>query len=133
MLLPAIIGINGGRVTAHATRVKGLICRPSSSGMQLNWRPKCKLRCRIFISHNHLVNTRIKNRWTMWFLSSTKNISMFFDDLKHALPERLIYLDRCFTWRVHNRRNLIKRFGISRGSGGSGFSHLFDGLGRHHH
>lgn len=39
---------------------------------------------------------------------------MSFDDLKHAQRERLIYLDRCFTWRgMANRRNLIKRFGIS--------------------
>jgi len=47
-------------------------------------------------------------------LSQAKNILMSFDDLKHAQRERLIYLDRCFTWRgMANRRNLIKRFGIS--------------------
>ncbi|MBE7635957.1 hypothetical protein GUA87_03815 [Sneathiella sp. P13V-1] len=39
---------------------------------------------------------------------------MYFDDLKHAQRERLIFLDRCFTWRgMANRRNLIYRFGIS--------------------
>lgn len=36
------------------------------------------------------------------------------DDLKHAQRERLIFLDRCFTWRgMANRRDLIERFGIS--------------------
>lgn len=39
---------------------------------------------------------------------------MTLDDLKHAQRERLIYLDRCLTWRgVANRRDLIDRFGIS--------------------
>ena len=39
---------------------------------------------------------------------------MALDDFKHAQRERLIFLDRCFTWRgMANRRNLIKRFGIS--------------------
>lgn len=39
---------------------------------------------------------------------------MTLDDLKHAQRERLIFLDRCLTWRgVANRRDLIERFGIS--------------------
>ena len=39
---------------------------------------------------------------------------MIFDDLKHAQRERLIYLDRCLTWRgAANRRDLMTRFGIS--------------------
>jgi hypothetical protein len=39
---------------------------------------------------------------------------MIFDDLKHAQRERLIYLDRCLTWRgTANRRDLVTRFGIS--------------------
>ena len=39
---------------------------------------------------------------------------MALDDLKHAQRERLIYLDRCLTWRgMANRRDLMERFGIS--------------------
>lgn len=39
---------------------------------------------------------------------------MTLDDLKHAQRERLIFLDRCLTWRgAANRRDLIERFGIS--------------------
>lgn len=39
---------------------------------------------------------------------------MKLDDLKYAQRERLIFLDRCFTWRgLANRRDLIERFGIS--------------------
>ncbi len=39
---------------------------------------------------------------------------MSLDDLKHAQRERLIFLDRCFTWRgLANRRDLIERFKIS--------------------
>lgn len=39
---------------------------------------------------------------------------MAFDDLKHPQRERLIFLDRCFTWRGKaNRRDLTERFGIS--------------------
>lgn len=39
---------------------------------------------------------------------------MEFDDLKHAQRVRLIYLDRCLTWRgTANRRDLMARFGIS--------------------
>jgi hypothetical protein len=39
---------------------------------------------------------------------------MTLDDLKHAQRERLIFLDRCLTWRgMANRRDLIERFGIS--------------------
>ena len=39
---------------------------------------------------------------------------MTFDDLKHAQRERLLYLDRCFTWRGRaNRRDLTTRFGVS--------------------
>jgi hypothetical protein len=39
---------------------------------------------------------------------------MKLDDLKFAQRERLIFLDRCFTWRgLANRRDLIERFGIS--------------------
>jgi len=39
---------------------------------------------------------------------------MTLDDLKHAQRERLIYLDRCFSWRgMANRRDLIDYFGIS--------------------
>ena len=39
---------------------------------------------------------------------------MTLDDLKHAQRERLIFLDRCLTWRgIANRRDLIERFGIS--------------------
>jgi hypothetical protein len=41
---------------------------------------------------------------------------MKLDDLKYAQRERLIFLDRCFTWRgLANRRDLIERFGISNG------------------
>lgn len=39
---------------------------------------------------------------------------MILDDLKHAQRERLIFLDRCLTWRgLANRRDLVERFGIS--------------------
>ncbi|MDO8423324.1 MAG: hypothetical protein Q7S99_14300 [Parvibaculum sp.] len=39
---------------------------------------------------------------------------MTLDDLKYAQRARLIFLDRCFTWRgVANRRDLIESFGIS--------------------
>jgi hypothetical protein len=39
---------------------------------------------------------------------------MTLDDLKHAQRERLLYLDRCFTWRGKaNRRDLTARFGVS--------------------
>ena len=39
---------------------------------------------------------------------------MILDSLKHAQRERLIFLDRCFTWRgMANRRDLIERFDIS--------------------
>ena len=39
---------------------------------------------------------------------------MEFEDLKHAQRERLIYLDRCLTWRgMAKRRDLMVRFGIS--------------------
>ncbi|ERP97796.1 hypothetical protein Q669_21560 [Labrenzia sp. C1B10] len=39
---------------------------------------------------------------------------MAFDDLKHAQRERLIYLDRCLTWRgIANRKDLMRRFDIS--------------------
>lgn len=39
---------------------------------------------------------------------------MALDDLKHAQRERLLYLDRCFTWRGRaNRRDLVERFGVS--------------------
>lgn len=39
---------------------------------------------------------------------------MALDELKHAQRERLLYLDRCFTWRGRaNRRDLVKRFGVS--------------------
>lgn len=39
---------------------------------------------------------------------------MKLHDLKYAQRERLIFLDRCFTWRgLANRRDLIERFGIS--------------------
>lgn len=39
---------------------------------------------------------------------------MTLDNLKHAQRQRLLYLDRCFTWRgVARRRDLTDRFGIS--------------------
>jgi hypothetical protein len=39
---------------------------------------------------------------------------MTLDDLKHAPRQRLLFLDRCFTWRgVARRRDLTDRFGIS--------------------
>lgn len=39
---------------------------------------------------------------------------MHLDDFKYAQRERLIFLDRCLTWRGSaNRRDLIRRFGIS--------------------
>ncbi len=39
---------------------------------------------------------------------------MSLNDLKHAQRERLIFLDRCLTWRgTANRWTLIERFGIS--------------------
>ncbi len=39
---------------------------------------------------------------------------MALDDLKYAQRERLIYLDRCLTWRgMANRKDLMERFGIS--------------------
>lgn len=39
---------------------------------------------------------------------------MIFDGLKHAQRERLLYLDRCFTWRGRaNRRDLMANFGVS--------------------
>ncbi len=42
------------------------------------------------------------------------NLVMIFDDLKYAQRERLFYLDQCFAWRgMANRRDLIKRFGVS--------------------
>lgn len=40
--------------------------------------------------------------------------AMKLDDLKHAQRERVLYLDRCLTWRgTSNRRDLVERFGIS--------------------
>jgi hypothetical protein len=45
---------------------------------------------------------------------SRYELLMNLDDLKHAQRERVIFLDRCLTWRgVANRRDLIERFGIS--------------------
>lgn len=39
---------------------------------------------------------------------------MSLDDLKHAQRERVIFLDRCLSWRgMANRRDLVDRFGIS--------------------
>lgn len=39
---------------------------------------------------------------------------MTLDDLKHAQRQRLLFLDRCFTWRgVARRRDLTDQFGIS--------------------
>jgi hypothetical protein len=39
---------------------------------------------------------------------------MTLDDLKHAQRQRLLFLDRCFTWRgLARRRDLIDRFNIS--------------------
>jgi hypothetical protein len=39
---------------------------------------------------------------------------MTLDDLKHAQRQRLLFLDKCFTWRgVARRRDLMDRFGIS--------------------
>jgi len=39
---------------------------------------------------------------------------MTLDSLKHAQRERLVFLDRCLTWRgAANRRDLTRRFGIS--------------------
>ncbi len=39
---------------------------------------------------------------------------MSLDDLKFAQRERLVFLDRCFTWRgAANRRDLVDRFEIS--------------------
>lgn len=39
---------------------------------------------------------------------------MTLDDLKHAQRERLVFLDRCMTWRgTAKRRDLIERFAIS--------------------
>lgn len=39
---------------------------------------------------------------------------MTLDNLKHAQRQRLLFLDRCFTWRgVARRRDLSDRFGIS--------------------
>lgn len=39
---------------------------------------------------------------------------MTLDDLKHAQRARVVFLDRCLTWRgMANRRDLIERFGIS--------------------
>lgn len=39
---------------------------------------------------------------------------MTLDDLKHAQRQRLLFLDRCFTWRgIARRRDLTDRFGIS--------------------
>jgi hypothetical protein len=39
---------------------------------------------------------------------------MTLDDLKHAQRQRLLFLDRCFTWRgLARRRDLIDRFKIS--------------------
>src|SRR5690606_34359154 len=46
--------------------------------------------------------------------SQGRDAHMTLDDLKHAQRERLIFLDRCLTWRgMANRRDLIERFGIS--------------------
>jgi hypothetical protein len=46
--------------------------------------------------------------------SQAKDASMSLDELKHAQRERVIFLDRCLTWRgMANRRDLIDRFGIS--------------------
>lgn len=39
---------------------------------------------------------------------------MTLDELKHAQRQRLLFLDRCFTWRgIARRRDLTGRFGIS--------------------
>ncbi|WP_028880513.1 hypothetical protein [Terasakiella pusilla] len=52
---------------------------------------------------------------------------MSFDDLKYAQRERLIFLDRCFTWRgLANRRNLVERFGISEAQAALDFKTYLD-------
>ncbi len=52
---------------------------------------------------------------------------MSLDDLKYAQRERLIFLDRCFTWRgMANRKNLIERFGISEAQAALDFKTYLD-------
>lgn len=47
-------------------------------------------------------------------MGQASTLAMAFDDLKHAQQERLVFLDRCLTWRgTANRRDLMLRFGIS--------------------
>lgn len=46
--------------------------------------------------------------------SQDTHAAMDLDSLKHAQRERIIFLDRCLTWRgIANRRDLVDRFGIS--------------------
>lgn len=47
---------------------------------------------------------------------------MTLDDLKHAQRQRLLFLDRCFTWRgLARRRDLTDRFGISNAQAANDF------------
>lgn len=47
---------------------------------------------------------------------------MALDNLKHAQRQRLLFLDRCFTWRgVAKRRDLVDRFGISNAQAANDF------------
>ena len=51
---------------------------------------------------------------------------MTLDDLKHAQRQRLLFLDRCFTWRgVARRRDLTDRFGISTAQAANDFRAYF--------
>lgn len=56
---------------------------------------------------------------------------MVLDDLKHAQRGRLIYLDRCLTWRgMANRRDLMARFDISSAQAALDFKLYLERAGR---
>ncbi|MER8833233.1 hypothetical protein [Mesorhizobium sp. M0909] len=57
---------------------------------------------------------------------------MIFDDLRHSQRERLIFLDRCLTWRgMANRRDLIERFAISQAQAALDFRLYLQRAGEH--
>ncbi len=56
---------------------------------------------------------------------------MAFDDFKHAQRERLLFLDRCFTWNGRaNRRDIEERFGVSNPQAALDFKAYLERAGR---
>ncbi|MGE0294502.1 MAG: hypothetical protein AB7P97_19285 [Hyphomonadaceae bacterium] len=56
---------------------------------------------------------------------------MAFDDFKHAQRERLLFLDRCFTWNGRaNRRDIEEQFGVSNPQAALDFKAYLERAGR---